>query len=238
MLVKAEGYIEKASKLAEGEVEVVVSTNDWDAHGERINVNGIDFKSYMKKNNVVLWGHDGFNLPIGNTTKMWVEGNKLMARAKLYLKDDFPRKVYQYIMDGVVKSVSIGGMVEEWASDGLTIDKLTMKEFSFVPVPANENAIVTSKKLDGNEKAELKSLANAYARKVLTKELGGSELKDDISRLKTLVTTLEEIALGETKEESVDELTNRRVVLRSAQAVDQQVETVIRRIKLKGNSNE
>lgn len=236
MLIKAEGYIEKASKLAEGEVEVVVSTSDWDAHGERINVNGIDFKSYMKKNNVILWGHDGFNLPIGNTTKMWIEGNKLMARAKLYLKDDFPRKVYQYIMDGVVKSVSIGGMVEEWAADGLTIDKLTMKEFSFVSVPANENAIVTSKKLDGNEQAELKSMANIYARKVLSKELGGNELQDGISTLKTLVTTLEEVAFGEPKEAQVDELTNRRVILRQAQAVDKQVENVIRHIKLKGDN--
>lgn len=38
-----------------------------------------------------------------------------MARAKFYLKDDFPRKVYQYVLDGVVKAVSIGGTVEESA---------------------------------------------------------------------------------------------------------------------------
>lgn len=99
MLIKADGYIEKATKLSEGEVDVVVSTGDIDAHGERINVKGIDYKSYLKGNNVILWGHDGFNLPIGNTTKMWLDGDKLMARAKFYLKEEFPRKIYQHIVD-------------------------------------------------------------------------------------------------------------------------------------------
>ena len=44
MHIKADGLIEKASRLKEGEVEFVVSTNAWDAHGERINVDGIDIK--------------------------------------------------------------------------------------------------------------------------------------------------------------------------------------------------
>ena len=54
MTIKNEGFIEKSAKLSEGEVEVVVSTDDWDAYGERILPNGIDFKSYLKGNNVVL----------------------------------------------------------------------------------------------------------------------------------------------------------------------------------------
>lgn len=238
MLVKGEGFIERAAKLGEGEVEVVVSTDDWDAYGERILPQGINFKSYLKGNNVILWGHDGFNLPIGNATKMWVDGNKLMARAKLYLKDEFPRKVYQYILDGVVKSVSIGGQVEEWGEDGVTISKLIMKEFSFVSIPANEKALVTAKALSTDERSELRTLANIYARKMLTKSDGHSEIKQHITTLKSLVTTLEEVAgNSETYGETVDDSTiKRRVVLRSAQAVDQQVETVIRSIKLKGNS--
>jgi len=236
MYIKADALIEKASKLADGEVEVVVTTPDWDSHGERIMPEGVDYKSYMKGNNVILWGHDGFNLPIGNTTKMWMEGNKLMARAKLYIKDDFPRKIYQYILDGVVKATSIGGMVEEWGDDGLTINKLTMKEWSFVSVPANDKALVMSKSMTGNVKAELRSLGNAYARKLLAKEDGDTLLREDIDRLETLVTTLKELSLGETDGERSDVLTTRRVVLRQAQAVDAQAERVIRHIKLKGNS--
>lgn len=232
MIIKADGLIEKASRLKEGEVEFVVSTNAWDAHGERINVDGIDIKDF-KKNPVVLWGHDGFNLPIAKATKVWKEGGKLMAKAQFYMKDEFAAKVYNYILDGYLNAVSIGGMVQEWGSDGLTITKMMMKEFSVVSIPANQEALVASKSFDGNQKAELRALANAYARKMLT---DGNEIKNDIQVLKTLVATLEELSFAEPEEASADETTNRRVILRQAQAVDNQVETVIRQIKLKGNS--
>ena len=161
--------IEKANKLGEGEVEFVVSTNDLDAHGERINVDGIDVTDF-KKNPVVLWGHDGFNLPIAKATKIWKENNKLMARAKFYLKDEFAAKVYEYILDGFLQAVSIGGMVKEWGEDGITIDKLLMKEFSVVSVPANPKALVANKSLSDEQQSELKTLGNVYARKMLAKE--------------------------------------------------------------------
>lgn len=236
MHIKAEGVIEKATKLSEGEVDVVVSTGDIDAHGERINVKGIDFKSYLKGNNVILWAHDGFNLPIGNATKMWIDGDKLMARAKFYLKDDFPRKVYQYVMDGVLKAVSIGGMVEEWGADGMTISKLKMKEFSFVSIPANEHALVANKSFDSEKQSEINGLAKAYARKIFTED--NADIHKQIGLLETLVATLKEVATGETNESQADNKTITRVVLRSAQAVDKQAEVVIKHIKLKENSNE
>lgn len=233
MYIQKEGYIEKASKLAEGEVDVVVTTPDWDAHGERIMPEGVDFKSYLKGNNVILWAHDGFNLPIANATKMWMDGRKLMARAKFYLKDDFPRRVYQYVLDGVVKAVSIGGMVDEWDEDGMTINKLTMKEFSFVSVPANDKALVASKSLTTKEFTEFEGLARMYARKCLVKSDG--EVQRNIEVLESLVATLKEVAFSEPQEASAS---NIRVVLRQAQAVDHQAEQVIRSIKLKGSNNE
>lgn len=233
MYVKKDGYIEKATKLAEGEVDVVVTTPDWDAHGERIIPEGVSFKSYLKGNNVILWAHDGFNLPIGNATKMWMDGRKLMARAKFYLKDDFPRRVYQYVLDGVVKAVSIGGQVDEWDSDGVSINKLSMKEFSFVSVPANENALVASKSLSTQETTEFQGLARMYARKCLVKS--DDEVRHNIEVLENMVATLKEVAFSEPQEASA---ANTRVVLRQAQVVDHQAETIIRSIKLKGSNNE
>lgn len=231
MEVKGYGIIEKASKLAEGEVEFVVSTGALDAHGERIDVDGIDVKDY-KKNPVVLWGHDGFNLPIARTTKIWKEGGKLMARAQFYLKDAFSRKVYDYIVDGYLNAVSIGGMVQEWGSDGVTIAKLLMKEYSVVSVPANGEALVASKSFDGEQIAELRVLANAYARKMLDKADGTNDLLKNIDVLSGMVATLKELANGETHDVTA---TTRRVVLRQAQTVDQHVETIIKTIKLKEN---
>lgn len=232
MQIKSFGLIEKAAKLKEGEVEFVVSTDAWDAHGERINIEGIDLKDY-KKNPVVLWGHDGFNLPIAKATKIWKEGNKLMARAQFYLKDEFPTKVYNYILDGYLNAVSIGGQIEEWGHDGLTVSKMVMKEFSVVSIPANQEALVTAKSFDGNQKAELNGLARLYARKVLTS--GDNELEQTIKVLKTLTASLEEVATSETPE---DRAKNIHVVLRSAQAVDHQVEKVIKVVKKGINSNE
>lgn len=226
MQIKSEGTIEKAAKLSDGEVDVVVTTPAWDSYGERILPEGVNFKEYLKGNNVILWAHDGFNLPIGNATKMWYEGKKLMARAKFYLKDEFPAKVYQYVLDGVVKSVSIGGQVDEWGEDGVTIKKMTMKEFSFVSVPANPEAMVAAKSISGQEKAEFNSLARAYARKMLVQD--EDQLKNDIRVLKKLTASLEEVALSEPPE---DRAKNIHVVLRSAQAVDHQVEQVIKVVK-------
>jgi HK97 family phage prohead protease len=233
MHIQTEAYIEKASKLQEGEIEFVVSSGAIDAHGERMNVDGIDFKDY-KKNPVVLWGHDGFNLPIARTTKIWKEGGKLMARAQFYLKDAFATKVYNYILDGFLNAVSIGGMVQEWGADGITISKMSMKEFSVVSIPANPEALVANKSLDGNQQAELRAMANAYARQILTKEGGTNEVQKNIDVLETLVATLKEVAFSEPHDAQAGETITKHVVLRQAQVVVQQAETVIRTIKLKG----
>lgn len=232
MLIKQFGHIEKASKLQDGEVEFIVSTNAWDAHGERINVDGISYKDFMK-NPVVLWGHNGFDLPIAKATKVWKDGNKLMARAKFYLADDFARKVYGYIIDGFLNAVSIGGMVEQWGEDGLTIEKLNMKEFSVVTIPANQEALVASKSLSGEQRTELESLARVTAVKMLS---GDSEnkLQKDIKSLKSLVATLEEVAdTSETEDVQAKDI-NQRVVLKQAQAVDKHVEKII--VQLKGQN--
>jgi hypothetical protein len=233
MHVKADGHIEKANKLKDGEVEFVVSTNSWDSHGERINVDGISVKDFMK-NPVVLWGHDGFNLPIATATKVWKESNKLMAKAKFFLDDTFSKKIYDYIVLGRLKAVSIGGMVEEWADDGLTISKMNMKEFSVVSVPANPEALAINKSLDSNELMELKALANSYARKMLEKADGDSELVKSVDVLDKLVATLREVADSKPQEVTAKTI-NRRVVLKQAQVVVQQAEKVIRVIKLKEN---
>lgn len=235
MHIKADGYIEKAMKLAEGEVEFVVSTNALDSYGERINVEGINLKDY-KRNPVVLWGHDGYNLPIAKATKVWKESGKLMARAKFYLKDEFSRKVYDYIVDGFLNAVSIGGMIDEWGADGMTIEKLTMKEFSVVSIPANPEALATAKSFTTEQRTELNALANEYARKMIAKN-SDSQLINDVKTMKRLVATLEEIAVSkysEPEEVTNGDVANKsvRVMLETARAVDTQAEKII--ISLKG----
>lgn len=239
MQIKTYGHIEKASKLSDGEIEFIVSTNAWDAHGERINVDGINFKDF-KKNPVVLWGHDGFNLPIAKATKIWKQDGKLMARALFDLADEFATKVYGKLKDGFLNAVSIGGMVEEWGTDGLTIAKLNMKEFSVVSIPANPEALATAKSLDTQEQAEvdeLDSMAKDYARKLFGIKAVQSTSMDEIARLEKFVATLKEVALSEPHDvEKAKE--HQTLTIKLAQTVDKQAEVVIKTIKLKGNNNE
>jgi hypothetical protein len=81
MNIKADGYIEKASRLSEGEVEFVVSTNAIDAHGERINIDGIDVADF-KKNPVYYGGMTDLICQSPKLLRFGKEGGKLMARAK------------------------------------------------------------------------------------------------------------------------------------------------------------
>jgi len=230
MDVKVPAVIEKATKLKEGEIEFVVSTGALDAHGEKINVDGIKLKDY-KLNPVVLWAHDGWNLPIAKTQRIWKSDGKLMAKAQFYMKDLFPRKVYNYIVDGFLNAVSIGGQVDEWGEDGTTIERLNMKEFSVVSIPANPEALVSAKTLDTEEKSELTGLAKAYARQVVNK--GGNELLEMIENQKMLLTALQELAVVAEPQEVKQKVSHYRVMLSTAQGVDHSNEKIIRKIKVK-----
>lgn len=232
MIIKSQGYIEKAKKLKEGEVEFVVSTGAIDAHGERINVDGIDLKDY-KQNPVVLWGHNGFDLPIATTTRIWKSAGKLMAKAEFFLDDEFAAKVYDYILKGRIKAVSIGGMVQEWGSDGITISKLNMKEFSVVTIPANQEALVTAKgyePLTDDDNAELESLAKGYIRKLVA-DKRDVEVTKNIEVLENLVATLKDMHEAEAQKGLATDVKAQKVVLKQAQVVVQQSEKII--IKLK-----
>jgi hypothetical protein len=102
-----------------------------------------------------------------------------------------------------------------------------MKEFSVVPIPANQEALVTAKSFDGNQKAELNGMAKLYARKMLMQ--GNDAVIDQIKLLENLVATLKEVAISEPHEDTASK--NIHVVLRQAQAVDHQVEKVIKVVK-------
>src|SRR3990172_655897 len=62
--------VEVNKGLAYGEVEVIVSNSAVDRYGERIIMEGVDI-SQIKRNPVVLWGHQYSNLPIGQIVRIW-----------------------------------------------------------------------------------------------------------------------------------------------------------------------
>lgn len=138
-------FVEKTkAAIAAGEdtgtFECVVSTADVDRYGEVVDQSGWDL-SYFKTNPVVLWGHDYYALPIGICDSIEVVGGKLVAKGRFASAEANPlaqqiRKLYDA---GIVRATSVGFIVHE--TEGNTITKAELLEFSFVSIPANPHAL-------------------------------------------------------------------------------------------------
>lgn len=229
--------------LEYGEVEVIVSNSGTDRHGERILAEGIDL-SQIKRNPVLLWGHDYMGLPIGQIKRIWKSAGNVMAKIKLdYDIYDFADKVYKMIQRGTINAVSIGGIIKEMGDDGLTIKKLEMVELSVVPVGAHPDALVTAKAL-GVNKDEVEKSYQQFLQKSLSDKFTSvepDEIENIIKAMKTTIAALE----GKHKElskENADEKQVVKVVLSSikkdAVELDRHSENLIKtlKVKMKGNN--
>jgi len=135
----------ESKDLGDGEIETVVASDSLDRHGEKISIDGMDTRKYMK-NPVVQWAHDYDLPPIGKATKVWKDGGKLMARMKFAITENpFAKTIYDLVKGGFLNAVSIGFIPLEM--DGNMFTKSEMVEFSVVPVPANSDALISAKKL-------------------------------------------------------------------------------------------
>ncbi|WP_438979907.1 HK97 family phage prohead protease [Polynucleobacter sp.] len=132
--------------LADGVVEGIVATDSVDRHGEKISIQGLDIKTYMATSGAVLFGHDYWALPIGKTLSLRKSAGKLIAKFQLATEiNDFAKQVYDMITGDYLKGLSIGFIPTEWDEKTNTWTKAEMIEFSVVPVPANSDAMITSK---------------------------------------------------------------------------------------------
>lgn len=235
--------------LGEGVLEAIITTNSVDRHMESIDTGGINYKGYMD-NPVVLYGHDYEGLPIGKTLKLTKQGGtQIKARFQLAVQEyPFAATVYEMIKSGYLNAVSIGGVVKQWSEDYATILKMDMVEFSVVPVPANPEALITSRSFEQAAGKSLETVKGEYqdfARKILLDKLSGlpdDEVKDAIKVLKTLTARLEETADEPLHTDAKQIIIRKRIfTLREAQAVNTQSQKIVKITKLslkKEQSNE
>lgn len=229
--------------LGDGVLEAIITTSAVDRHNESIDTAGISYKDYMN-NPVVLYGHDYEGLPIGKTLKLTKQmGTQIKARFQLAV-DEYPfaATVYEMIKGGYLNAVSIGGIVKEWSQDYSTILKMDMAEFSIVPVPANSQALITSRSLEqatGKTIDTIKAEFRDFSRSVLldkVAELPDDEVNQAIKVLKNLVATLEASAPKTEPEKGklteVKQITH-YTLKANAKAVVTQSARVVRLIKLK-----
>lgn len=223
--------------LGDGVLEAVITTSSVDRHRESITTAGISTDNYMA-NPVVLWGHDYEGLPIGKTIKLTEMKNKIKARFQLAV-DIFPfaKSVYDMITNGYINAVSIGGVVRQWSDDYMTIEEMEMVEFSVVPIPANPEALITSRSLEqatGKDLDTIRAEFEDFSRKILldkVADMGEDEVKDAIKVLKNLVARLEETA-DQPSHKDAKQTKHIRFTLKDAKAVAEQSQRVIKTIKL------
>lgn len=236
--------VEKATgkKLKEGEFETVVSNSNEDRYFEKILVEGIDLKQ-IKKNPVVLWGHDYRGLPIGKITKIWVDNGNLMARIQLSIeKYDFAKQIYDLILDGVINAVSLGGQVKKWSEDYSTIEQLELYEVSVVPVGAHRDALITERSMgvDAKKAKELRKSFADFEQEAMVdklKSMPQDEITSHIASLKALTSALERTYASTDTEEEADDAnkTVRKLVLvrSTAKVADKTAELLIASINNK-----
>lgn len=177
------------TKAADGSFIAVASTNSIDRHGEVVDNNGWDLKSF-KKNPVILWAHDHGEPAIGVSKKTWVDGvgkkAKLMIAPVLHELTEKAKAIKALVDAGIIKSLSVGFKPLD-SPDGVTFTKNELLEVSMVNVPANADAMLMAykslKKIDIDEDTIEELGINAeLIDKIVTME-------KDIEDLQTLVKT-------------------------------------------------
>lgn len=150
------GAIEKNAALVasikeakdNGTFRVVATTQGKDRDGEIVLQEGLNTENFMK-NPVILFGHNYWDLPIGKATKVEkntetgqtiIEG--IFASAEANPLAQQVRKLYDA---GILIATSIGFIAKNW--EGNVITESELLELSFVPVPANPDALDTVKEL-------------------------------------------------------------------------------------------
>lgn len=212
----AEATITKAD---DGSFIAVASTNSVDRHGEIVDNNGWDLKSF-KKNPVILWGHDHTEPAIGVSKKTWVEGTgkkaKLMIQPLLHDVTEKARAIKQLVEMGVIKTLSVGFKPLE-SKDGITFDKNELLEVSMVNVPANADAMMLG----------YKSLKDKGFEDDIIKEIGipvelidkMSSMENDIDELKSLVKAQPSVNPKNPKQIHRQRLSMNKVIARAADKI-------------------
>lgn len=187
---------QKAEEIEDRTLRFIGSTEHVDRHGEVIKADGWKLTTY-KKNPVVLVNHKHSDLPVAKTKNVWVD-----KEAKSLMFDiEFPDMdvssegdtLYKLYKNGYMNATSVGFLPnpekmvfgEKKGDPSVTYTEQELLEISLVSVPANPNALLTSKSIekaiedevvDETEINELKSLLAKYFEE---EEVEEKELEDE-----------------------------------------------------------
>jgi HK97 family phage prohead protease len=134
-------------------VEFILSTEDADREKDVVTAAGWRLDAY-KRNPVVLWAHRYADLPVARAVDVRVLGKKLVARAEFAPASIYPfaQTVFAMLQAGYLNAVSVGFRPLKSAQNaqrgGVDFLEQELLEFSVVPVPAHQGALVVGRGAD------------------------------------------------------------------------------------------
>jgi len=138
--VKANFAVTKDISEENWTFKVIASTEAEDRHGEKVMSDWRMLENFMKKNPVVLFWHDYRSISsiMWKATKAYVEDKQLIIEW-IFAWTEHAQVARQLYDEGVLKTVSVWFIAHE--KDWNKITKAELLELSFVPIPANQDAL-------------------------------------------------------------------------------------------------
>lgn len=135
-------------------VDAWISTEARDRMGDVIRADGWQLAAY-KRNPVVLFAHSYWDPPVGKAVDIEVRGRRLWSRTQ-FAETEMGNELFALYADKVMSAFSVGFRPLEWQAQyeqeeggderfvGYEFLKQELLEYSAVPVPANQEALVAA----------------------------------------------------------------------------------------------
>jgi len=231
--------LNKSVQEAKGIVDAVVGSSAvLDRMGDSINQSGWELKTYKKTNPVILWGHNQKEErpPIGKALKTWVtekgeKTSKLMFKVQFDLQDKFASEIFRKVKDGFINTVSVGFRPLEWELldednpfSGRKYIKQELLELSFVPVPANPEAVIALKGMKDKrfDPVELKELYPEVKKKKVVKKKAKKVVKKVVKK---------EVKKVDKKEKTVKKVVKKTIKKKVKKVVKKELKKVVKKLK-------
>lgn len=163
-------------------MKAVFHTENLNSYGFWIKMSGMNLDRY-KKNPVLLYDHNSFEMSIGKVNNLRIEKNQLVGDVEFDTDDKIGKKLARKYEKGYMFGFSIGIRTTEWSEEKSeikqgqirpTATKSELFEISAVNLPSNENAL----KLYAEDGKDIKLGSNeAYLNSIIPKIKTQSKMK-------------------------------------------------------------